>query len=83
MRRNRNQDYIKAFGKHLKKIRVSKELTQEELCYRSGLQLSHLGRIERGERTLTLPTIYVLAIALEVEPKELLDFKFKAKREND
>jgi transcriptional regulator with XRE-family HTH domain len=83
MRRNRNQDYIKAFGKHLKKLRLSKELTQEELCYRSGLQLSHLGRIERGERTLTLPTIYILATALEVEPKKMLDFKFKAKKEND
>lgn len=83
MGRNRNQDYIKAFGKHLKKLRLSKELTQEELCYRSGLQLSHIGRIERGERTLTLPTIYVLATALEVEPKELLDFKFKPKKEND
>lgn len=81
MRRPRNQDYIKAFGKHLKKLRESKDLTQEELCYRSGLQLSHLGRIERGERTLTIPTLYVLATALEVEPKKLLDFKFRQKKD--
>ena len=81
MRRPRNQDYIKAFGKHLKKLRESKDLTQEELCYRSGLQLSHLGRIERGERTLTLPTLYFLAAALGEEPKKLLDFKFKQKTE--
>lgn len=82
MRRNWHQEYFKAFGKHLKKIRTSKDLTQEELCYRSGLQLSHLGRIERGERTLTLPTIYVLATALGEEPKTLLDFKFKARKES-
>lgn len=81
MRRPRNQDYIKAFGKHLKKLRESKDLTQEELCYRSGLQLSHLGRIERGERTLTVPTLYLLATALDEEPKKLLDFKFKQKKE--
>ena len=81
MRRPRNQDYIKAFGKHLKKLRESKHLTQEELCYRSGLQLSHLGRIERGERTLTIPTLYLLATALGEEPKKLLDFKFKHKKE--
>jgi len=81
MRRNRNQDYIKAFGKHLKRIRLSKELTQEELCYRSGLQLSHLGRIERGERTLTLPTLLTLANALGEEPKKLLDFKFRVKKD--
>jgi hypothetical protein len=37
--------FIKAFGKHLKKLRESKDLTQEEHCYRSGVQLSHLGRI--------------------------------------
>jgi transcriptional regulator with XRE-family HTH domain len=82
MRRNRNQDYIKSFGKHLKKLRLSKELTQEELSFRSGLQLSHLGRIERGERTLTIPTLYILAVALGEEPKKLLDFKFKAKKED-
>jgi transcriptional regulator with XRE-family HTH domain len=81
MRRPRNQDYIKAFGKHLKRLRESKDLTQEELCYRSGLQLSHLGRIERGERTLTIPTLYLLATALDEEPKILLDFKFKQKKE--
>lgn len=81
MRRPRNQEYIRAFGKHLKKLRESKDLTQEELCYRSGLQLSHLGRIERGERTLTIPTLYVLATALEVEPKKLLDFKFRQKKD--
>jgi transcriptional regulator with XRE-family HTH domain len=82
MRRNRNQDYVKAFGKHLKKLRLSKELTQEELSFRSGLQLSHVGRIERGERTLTVPTLYILAVALDEEPKKLLDFKFKAKKED-
>ena len=82
MRRPRNQEYIKAFGKHLKKLRVANGLTQEELCHRSGLQLSHLGRIERGERTLTLPTMYVLATALGEEPKMLLDFKFKQKKES-
>lgn len=80
MGRTRNQDYIKAFGKHLKQLRLSKELTQEELCYRSGLQLSHLGRIERGERTLTVPTLVTIAEALGVEPKKLLDFKHKVKK---
>ena len=82
MRRNWHQDYLKAFGKHLREIRLSKNLTQEELCHRSGLQLSHLGRIERGERTLTAPLIYVIATGLGVDQHKLLTFKFKPKKEN-
>lgn len=31
--RNDMQDYVKAFGKHLRKVRLSKDLTQEEYSY--------------------------------------------------
>jgi transcriptional regulator with XRE-family HTH domain len=76
MGENRNQKYITAFGIHLKELRLSKKLSQEELAYRCGVPLSQIGRIERGERSPTLSTILLLAIGLGVEPKKLFDFTF-------
>jgi transcriptional regulator with XRE-family HTH domain len=39
--------------------------------------LSQIGRIERGETNPTISTLYVLAQALGVEFKELVDVKLK------
>jgi transcriptional regulator with XRE-family HTH domain len=77
---NRNPDLIKAFGVNLRRVRESKELTQEELAYRCELPLSQVGRIERGVQSPTLSTLYILADGLDVEAKVLLDFKFKSKK---
>ncbi len=77
MGHNRDTGYILAFGINLKKIRTAKNLTQEELAHRCDLPLSQIGRFERGVRSPTLSTILILARGLKVEPKELLDFKFK------
>jgi transcriptional regulator with XRE-family HTH domain len=76
MGETRNSRYIKAFGKHLRDLRLSKKLSQEELAGRSGLAISQIGRFERGERSPTLSTILVLSKGLGLEPKKLLDFQF-------
>ena len=81
MGHNRDIRYIKAFGKHLKKLRLSKNLTQEDLSFRCVIPQSQIGRFERGERSPTLSTIKVLAQGLGEEPKILLDFKYKIERE--
>ena len=73
---SRDKRYIKAFGDNLRRLRISKKLSQEELAYRSGLVLSQVGRIERGERGPTLTTMLALAKGMGVEPKKLLDFEF-------
>ena len=70
----RNQDYIEAFGRHLKSLRENVGLSQEELANRSGLAFSQIGRFERGVRSPTLSTIKALADGLEVQPHTLLDF---------
>lgn len=72
----RNLKYIRAFGNHLRTLRQSRKLSQEELAYGCGLPPSQVGRFERGERSPTLSTMLVLARGLGVEPKKLLDFDF-------
>ncbi|UII27550.1 helix-turn-helix transcriptional regulator [Fulvivirga maritima] len=73
---SKNQEYINAFGKHLKKLREQKGLTQEELSNRSGQAFSQIGRFERGVRSPTLSTLIAIANGLDVHPKKLLDFDF-------
>lgn len=77
MGHNRNQDYINAFGKHLRALRELKKLTQEDLAAKCDIPLSQVGRMERGVRSPTLSTILILAEGLGVDPKELLNFRFK------
>ena len=78
MGHNRNQEYIIAFGKHLRNLRESKRLTQDELADKCEIPLSQVGRMERGTRSPTLSTILILAKGLGVEPKMLLDFMYKS-----
>jgi transcriptional regulator with XRE-family HTH domain len=71
---NRNDDYLKALGKHIRKIRTQKELSQEELSDKIGTSPSQIGRIERGVINPTVSTLKVLAEALEVSMQDLFLF---------
>lgn len=80
MGHNRDLGYVKAFGKHLKKLGLAKSLSQEELSYKCGFALSQTGQFERGERNPTLNTIKILARGLDEEPSKLLEFKWERGR---
>ncbi|MCB0512561.1 MAG: helix-turn-helix transcriptional regulator [Bacteroidetes bacterium] len=75
MNYTRRDAEIKAFGKHLKKIRKSKRISQEELAYRCDIELSQIGRIERGVINTSISNIFIIAEALEISPKDLFDFE--------
>lgn len=70
----RNNDYISAFGKHLRSIRNAKGLTMEKLAQNAGMEYSQISDIELGKINTTISTIHALAKALEVKPKDLFDF---------
>ena len=82
MGHNRDIGYIKAFGRHLRKLRLAKKLSQEELSLECMIPQSQIGRFERGERGPTIDTVRILAEGLGEEPKSLLDFKYPSKRKN-
>lgn len=64
-----------AFGLHLKHIRENKKLSLIEVDQRCELNESYISKIENGKKNIQLSTIFELAKGLDVEPKELLDFK--------
>ncbi len=70
----RDKTYIRNFGMNLKLIRIGKGLSQETLAYEADIPINQVGRIERGEINTTISTIYSMAKALKIHPKELLNF---------
>ena len=65
------------FGNRLRTLRLSQNISQEELAFRSGLHRTYVSSVERGERNISLANISKLAKALDVEPYELLRIKDK------
>ncbi len=65
---------MKLFGAHLKKIRESKNLSLLDTDYGSTLNESNISKYENGRREPQLSTIFKLAKALKVHPKDLFDF---------
>lgn len=61
-----------AFGRRVREVRLSVDISQEELAHRSGLDRSYVGQVERGERNLTLENIYRLAEGLGVPAARLV-----------
>jgi transcriptional regulator with XRE-family HTH domain len=73
----RNVKYIKAFGKHLREVRLSQNLTCEKLEELTGIDAKQISRLERGERSPTISTIYTLSKGMDIEPEVLFKFEFK------
>lgn len=67
--------FIKEFGENLKKVRLSKGLSQEMLANDCNIPINQIGRIERAEISTSLSTIYKVSVALEIKIADLFNFK--------
>ncbi len=45
---------LDTIGKNIRKIRVAKKMTQEDLAEKAGLSVTYIGMVERGEKTPSL-----------------------------
>lgn len=70
----RNNEFLKAFGENLKKIRLENGFTQEKLAFSVGIEISQISRIERGILNTSISTIHALAVAMDIPIKDLFDF---------
>ena len=73
----RDDKYLQAFGKHVKKLRNRKKLSRENLAVYSNIETMQVYRVETGQANATISTIVALAKGLEVHPKKLLDFNYE------
>ena len=61
------------FGKHVRKLRLDRRLSQEKLAELADLHRNYVGGVERGERNIAIINIVRLARALKVKPGKLLE----------
>ena len=61
-----DEDVRALFGERLRELRRARQLSQEELAFRSGLTQTYVSQVEKGQRNISLRNIARLAKALEV-----------------
>ena len=64
----------KELGKKIREIRKKKELTQEDLAYKAGLDYSYINQIENGKRNPSMEAVEKIAKALGVKVQALVSF---------
>ena len=63
---------LKRLGDAVRAARKARALSQEALADAAGIDRSHMGKIERGERNVTLLNVARIAKALGCKPSDLL-----------
>lgn len=63
------------FGKRLRTLRKQQNLTQEQLAEAADISVDFVSLVERGKNAPSFETLSRLAKALDVEVKELFDFR--------
>ncbi len=63
--------FIINFGVHLRKLREKNNMSQQDLANDCNISKRQIGRIERGEISTTISTLYKICKALKIEIREL------------
>lgn len=69
-----NKEYLQKFATHLKTLRKSKGIKQDDFLNVEGISRSTISMVETGRTDITLSKLKIIADILQVSPKELLDF---------
>lgn len=71
--RQRQHLSLVALGDALRRRRLERGISQEELAFRAQVDMSYAGRVERGDSNVTILTLLKLAHSIELTMKELMD----------
>lgn len=63
---------LRELGERIRKHRIARGWSQEDLAERSNLHRNYIGGVERGERNLSFLNILKIAKALDLDASELL-----------
>ena len=66
-------DINKQVGERIRKIRLAKGLSQEELAFEADLHRAYIGQIERGEKNIGVQNLQKIASALKIKISKLID----------
>ena len=65
------EDIVKRVGQNIKRLRLKKKWSQEQLAFEANLHRAYIGQIERGEKSIGLQNLQKIADALKVSVKNL------------
>lgn len=69
-----DENYIKLkFGANIKKLRISRNLSQEKFAELVGLHRTYITEVERGLRNVSLINIVKIAKGLDISISELFN----------
>lgn len=67
-----HEGQLAQLGEVIRQRRLKLGLSQEALADASGIDRSHMGKIERGERNVTFLNLLKIAQAIGLRPSEVL-----------
>lgn len=68
------QQIMQATADRIRHLRRQRDISQEELALRAGINTVYYGQIERCQKCPTVDTLYKIAVGLEVPLPDLLRF---------
>jgi transcriptional regulator with XRE-family HTH domain len=71
-RRPQDKTFLLKLGAQIREVRLDLGLSQEELGFRVGTDRSEIQKIEAGKTEPLVGTLLRIALALEVEPGDIL-----------
>jgi transcriptional regulator with XRE-family HTH domain len=66
-------DIRRLFGLNLRRLRLAAGVSQDAIAAKMGIDRAHVSGMERGQKNVTLLTIWAAAQALGCRPSSLLD----------
>ena len=70
----------RAFGEHLRTVRQARGLSQERLGLKAGLSGKFVGEVERGEKSISLDSLWRVARALGLSMPALIQGALPSRR---
>ena len=70
--KNRQDPTLVALGEAIRRIRLSKGISQEKLALLAEVDRSYVGRVERGDNNVAVLTLFRLAGALDISISKLM-----------
>jgi len=72
---NQQKQWVtQATADRIRHLRKQRDISQEELALRAGINTVYYGQIERGQKCPTIDTLYKIATGLDVSLSDLLRF---------
>ena len=69
-----NTKILENLGKNIKKYRLDRELTQEELANKIGVHQTYIGKLEIGKINPSVKKLFKISRALGIKLSNIFDF---------